>query len=93
MISVTDTDLLDFIQGVIQDIKFLQSECLQAAHGHAPNGAFRAAHVKYELLIAEIRDRIATGSEEPIGAEAASLVPTSSPSEPSESGGEAPPSV
>jgi len=93
MISITDNDFVEFLQGVIQDIKFLQDACQRAELNYAPDKAYKAAHVKYELLKAEVLDRISKESEAQIEAEDASPAQASSLTEPSESEDEAPPSV
>jgi len=93
MISIADHDFLAFVQGVIQDIKFLQGECQRAALNYAPDEAYKAVHQKYETLLGDTLSRIASESEEQTEAEDASPAQASSLTEPSESEDEAQSSV
>ena len=97
MISIAEKDFLEFVQGVVTDIKFLQAECQRAGHNHAADPAVREKHAKYEALLAEVTERItnseANESEEQTVDEDVSPAPASSLPEPSESEDEAPPTV
>lgn len=94
MIALAEQDFLEFVEGVILDIKFLQAECQRAEHNHATDPAVKTRHEKYEALLADVQARVAaTESEEQTVDEDVSPAPASSLPEPSESEDEAPPTV